>query len=113
MPTGNQACNKSDCKRGSNSLATPASFPANLISRLRNAFLVTTEAGSNSRPLLIAALERKESRGAQFRKDYPGKDEAAGKFNIVLRKVEKNMEVRREPVAEMRPDLRQIIEEMR
>ena len=59
-----------------------------------------------------AALERKESRGAQFRKDYPGKDEAAGKFNIVLRKVEKDMQVRREPIAKMPPDLRRIIVEM-
>jgi len=59
-----------------------------------------------------AALERKESRGAQFREDYPNKDEAAGRFNIVLRKVDEGMQVRREPIAEMRPDLRRIIEEM-
>ena len=59
-----------------------------------------------------AALERKESRGAQFREDYPSKDEAAGKFNIVLRRLGEEMEVRREPIPEMRPDLRRIIEEM-
>ena len=59
-----------------------------------------------------AALERKESRGAQFREDYPNKDEAAGKFNIVLRKVGDNMQVRREPIVETPPDLKRIIEEM-
>ena len=39
-------------------------------------------------------------------------DEAAVKFNIVLRKVGENMQVRREPIAETPPDLRRIIEEM-
>ena len=33
-----------------------------------------------------AALERKESRGAHFRDDFPAKDEQSGKFNIVARK---------------------------
>jgi len=59
-----------------------------------------------------AALERKESRGAQFRDDYPKKDEACGRFNIVLRKgPDGEMQVSRRPLPAVRPDLQQIIEE--
>jgi len=61
-----------------------------------------------------SALERKESRGAHFRDDFPAKDEQSGKFNIVARKGP-NGEVRltREPIPAMREDLQQIIEEMK
>jgi len=59
-----------------------------------------------------AALERKESRGGHFRDDFPDKDPAYGKFNIVIRKTAGGeMLVTREPIPEMRPDLKQIIEE--
>jgi succinate dehydrogenase flavoprotein subunit len=61
-----------------------------------------------------AALERKESRGAHFRDDFPSKDDQFGKFNITVRKGP-NGEVRltREPIPPMREDLQQIIEEMK
>jgi len=61
-----------------------------------------------------SAIERKESRGAQFREDYLNKDAALGKVNVVLRRAaDGSMEVRREPIPQIRPDLQQIIEEMK
>jgi succinate dehydrogenase / fumarate reductase flavoprotein subunit len=59
-----------------------------------------------------AALERKESRGGHFRDDFPEKDPSYGKFNIVIRKGPGgDMQVTREPIPDMRSDLKQIIEE--
>src|SRR5437588_6990797 len=61
-----------------------------------------------------SAIERRESRGAQFREDYPNKDSALGKVNRVLRKgPDGSMQVRREPIPELPPELKQVIEEMK
>jgi succinate dehydrogenase / fumarate reductase, flavoprotein subunit len=61
-----------------------------------------------------SAIERKESRGAQFREDYMNKDDAFGKVNIIVRRAnDGSMEVRREPILQIRPDLQQIIQEMK
>src|SRR5206468_11088466 len=58
-----------------------------------------------------AALERKESRGAQFRDDYPNKDDAFGKVNTIVSKAsDGSMHVRREPLPEMPDYLKQVIE---
>jgi succinate dehydrogenase / fumarate reductase flavoprotein subunit len=67
-----------------------------------------------SEAITRAALERKESRGAQFRDDYPEKDERFGKVNTVIRKAEDGaMQVRLEPLPEMPEYLKQVVEENR
>lgn len=61
-----------------------------------------------------SALERKESRGAHFRDDFPNKDTASGKVNVVVSKApDGTMRVRREPIPEMPAELKRIIEEMK
>ena len=67
-----------------------------------------------SEAITLAAIERRESRGGHFRDDFPEKDPAFAGFNIVVRKGrDGSMELRREPIAEMRDDLKQIIREMK
>ena len=52
-----------------------------------------------SEAITRAALERKESRGGHFREDYPEKDPAGAKFNIVIRKgPDGEMRLAREPI---------------
>jgi succinate dehydrogenase / fumarate reductase flavoprotein subunit len=67
-----------------------------------------------SEAITRAALERKESRGAQFREDYPGKDERFSKVNTMISKApDGSMQIRLEPLAEMPDYLKQVIEENR
>jgi succinate dehydrogenase / fumarate reductase flavoprotein subunit len=74
---------------------------------LRNLLIV-------SEAITRAAVERKESRGAHFRDDFPNKDDAASKFNIVVRKgPDGEMKVTREPLPGMSDELKSIIEEMK
>jgi len=49
-----------------------------------------------------AALERKESRGAHFREDFPEKDPASATFNVVVRRRDGQMRVGRVPIPRCR-----------
>ena len=67
-----------------------------------------------SEAITRAALERKESRGAQFREDYPNKDDRFSKVNTMISKApDGSMQIRLEPLPEMPDYLRRIIEENR
>ena len=61
-----------------------------------------------------AAFERQESRGAHFREDHLGKDEAWAKVNLIIRKVgDGSMQVVHEPVPELPTELAKIVEDNR
>jgi succinate dehydrogenase flavoprotein subunit len=61
-----------------------------------------------------AAIERRESRGGHFRDDFPEKDAAAAKFNIVVRKGPGGeMQLVREPIRPLPPELAAVIEEQK
>ena len=67
-----------------------------------------------SEAVVRSALDRKESRGAQFRDDFPDKDPAFGNVNTVVWKGSDGaMQLRREPIPAMRDELKQVIEEMK
>jgi succinate dehydrogenase / fumarate reductase flavoprotein subunit len=67
-----------------------------------------------SEAITRAALERKESRGAQFRDDCPDKDDRFGKVNTMISKAtDGSMQIRLDPLPEMPDYLKQVIEEMK
>ncbi len=65
-----------------------------------------------SEAIARAAIERRESRGAHFRDDYPAKSDEFSACNIVIRKGSDGaMQLERVPIAPMPAELRQVIEE--
>jgi succinate dehydrogenase / fumarate reductase flavoprotein subunit len=67
-----------------------------------------------SEAITRAALLRKESRGAQFRDDFPNKDADWGKNNIIARRdLAGEMVIEKRPVKPLPEELQGIIEEMK
>jgi len=61
-----------------------------------------------------AALLRKESRGAQFREDFPNKDAEWGKYNIVIRSGDGGeMMVEKRGLTPLPDELNAVIKEMK
>ncbi len=66
-----------------------------------------------SEALTRCAIERKESRGAQFRDDFPEKSKEFGAMNMIIRKgADGAMQLRREPTRALPDELAGIIKEM-
>jgi succinate dehydrogenase / fumarate reductase flavoprotein subunit len=66
-----------------------------------------------SEAITLAAIERRESRGGQYRDDFPAKDPEFGKINFTIKKdSDGQMKINRVPIPEMPDALKQIIEEM-
>jgi succinate dehydrogenase / fumarate reductase flavoprotein subunit len=64
-----------------------------------------------SEAITRAALERKESRGAQTREDFPETDAALGKVNVVVRQRDGELVVSTEPIPDMPDELKKLLED--
>jgi len=64
-----------------------------------------------SEAVALSALERRESRGAHSRIDYPNYDESWGRQNNIIRRQGETIRLSQRPVAEIPSDLRAILEE--
>jgi len=63
-----------------------------------------------SEAIACAARERRESRGAQTRDDYPATDPELAKVNVVVRQRDGELAITREPLPPLPPDLAELLE---
>jgi succinate dehydrogenase / fumarate reductase flavoprotein subunit len=67
-----------------------------------------------SEAITRSALERRESRGAQFRNDYPKPDPAFAGLNVSVRLGDDgDMKVSRVPIPPLPSSLAEVVEEMK
>ena len=60
--------------------------------------------------MIRCAIDRRESRGAQWRLDYRDPDPALGKVNFVTRKVDGEMQITTAPLPEMPAHLAELFD---
>jgi succinate dehydrogenase / fumarate reductase flavoprotein subunit len=64
-----------------------------------------------SQAVVLAAVERQESRGAHTREDFSEASPEWGKLNLVVRQTKAGLEVHRQPLPQLPPDLDKIVKE--